>query len=264
MKVRPVLFVFLLAAMVMAACAPASTPAPLPTAVPPATEPPTQAPQVLQTANPEPAWSRVSSTGTIIFGSSLDYPPYESYDADFQPTGFDVALARELGTRLGYRVEFLDIPFEGLLPAVQAGQVDAFHRPEVNEPALVHIFDRLRLRHDPLRPLQDAPRLLSPPAGARSASSSRDPSRARGSDRCTTSRRRCRCCPSAAGPARTGTSAAGSTRAGSSRNGRRSRRPYPSESPDSRIQPKRFRKSQRKFSNASVKLRIFFSPRRGR
>src|SRR5512138_907761 len=125
MKIRPVLFVFLLVTMLAAACAPASTPAPAPTAVPPTAEPPTQLPQVSPTANPEPAWNRVSTTGTIIFGSSLDYPPYESYDANFQPTGFDVALARELGTRLGYRVEFLDIPFEGLLPAVQSGQVDA-------------------------------------------------------------------------------------------------------------------------------------------
>jgi ABC-type amino acid transport substrate-binding protein len=41
------------------------------------------------------------------------------------PPGSIIALAREIGARLGFQVEFLDIPFEGLLPAVQASQVDA-------------------------------------------------------------------------------------------------------------------------------------------
>jgi ABC-type amino acid transport substrate-binding protein len=55
----------------------------------------------------------------------MDYAPYESYDQYFQPTGFDIALAREIGARLGLQVEFRDMAFEGLLPAVQAGEVDA-------------------------------------------------------------------------------------------------------------------------------------------
>lgn len=111
MKARPVLFVFLLIAILVSACRTdnALTPAPALTTTP-ATD------QV---------WNRVSTSGKIVFGSSIDYAPFESYDQYFQPSGFDIALAREIGTRLGLQVEFRDIAFEGLLPAVQAGQVDA-------------------------------------------------------------------------------------------------------------------------------------------
>ena len=118
MKVSPVLFLMVLAALVAAACAPAPTPAPAPTAVPP-----TVAPQ--PTVSADSTWDKVTASGKIVFGSSMDYLPFEGYDANLQPTGFDLALAREIGARLGFQVEFVDIPFEGLLPAVQAGQVDA-------------------------------------------------------------------------------------------------------------------------------------------
>lgn len=118
MKARPILFVLLLVAMIVSACAPAPTPAPEPTAVPP-----TAAPQ--PTVSSDPVWDRVTSSGKIIFGTTIDYAPFESYDRNFQPTGFDIALAREVGTRLGLQVEFQDLPFEYMLPAVQSSQVDA-------------------------------------------------------------------------------------------------------------------------------------------
>ncbi|HJS18584.1 MAG TPA: transporter substrate-binding domain-containing protein [Anaerolineales bacterium] len=110
MKAKPVLFVFLLIAIVAGACAPAPTAAPLP---------PTP------TVSADPVWDRVSAAGKIRFGSSLDYPPFDSYDQNNQPTGFDIALAREVGTRLGLQVEFVDLPFETLISTVQAGQVDS-------------------------------------------------------------------------------------------------------------------------------------------
>lgn len=118
MKIRPVWFIFLLVTLAAAACAPAPTPAPEPTSVPPTTAPPTP------TATAD-VWDRVSSAGRIIFGTTIDYPPFESYDANFQPTGFDMALAREIGARLGLQVEFRDMPFDYMISAVQAGQVDA-------------------------------------------------------------------------------------------------------------------------------------------
>ena len=42
----------------------------------------------------------MTASGKIVFGSSLDYAPFESYDQYFQPTGFDIALAREIGGRI--------------------------------------------------------------------------------------------------------------------------------------------------------------------
>ena len=109
MKARSVLFVFLLIAMLATACRSNNPP-------PPTVQPTPAGDQV---------WNKIMSSGKIVFGSSLDYAPFESYDQYFQPTGFDIALAREVGARLGLQVEFRDMAFEGLLPSVQAQQVDA-------------------------------------------------------------------------------------------------------------------------------------------
>ena len=70
-------------------------------------------------------WSRVQSAGKIVFGTSAAYPPFEYYNSNFQIDGFDIALARELGKRLGVEVQFTDFAFAGLLDALQLGQADA-------------------------------------------------------------------------------------------------------------------------------------------
>ncbi len=70
-------------------------------------------------------WSRVQAAGKIVFGTSSGYPPFEYYGSDFQLDGFDIALARELGKRMGVEVEFNDFAFAGLIDALRLGQVDA-------------------------------------------------------------------------------------------------------------------------------------------
>lgn len=121
MKIKSASLVVLLFAVVASACgAPATQPpAAEPTAVP---QVPTQAPPA---ASGDPTWDRISSTGKIVFGTSADYAPFEYYDSNYQIVGFDAALARELGARLGLQVEFKDIAFEGLPTALQIGQIDA-------------------------------------------------------------------------------------------------------------------------------------------
>ncbi|MBK9613679.1 hypothetical protein [Candidatus Amarobacter glycogenicus] len=57
-----------------------------------------------QTATPTPPpvlppsdpWERIRSSGKIVVGSSLDYPPFSFYNDTFQPDGFDIALIREI------------------------------------------------------------------------------------------------------------------------------------------------------------------------
>ena len=70
-------------------------------------------------------WERVQATGTIVFGTAADYPPFEYYDSNFRLDGFDIALAKELGKRLGVEVAFNDFAFAGLLDALQLGAADA-------------------------------------------------------------------------------------------------------------------------------------------
>lgn len=78
-----------------------------------------------QAPDPTNDWQRVKATGKILFGTSADYPPFEYYDSNFQLDGFDIALAKEIGKRMGVEVEFNDFAFSGLLDALQLGQVDA-------------------------------------------------------------------------------------------------------------------------------------------
>ncbi|CUS04480.2 protein of unknown function [Candidatus Promineifilum breve] len=70
------------------------------------------------------AWAAVRQRGRLIVGTSADYPPFAYYTEDFQLTGYDIALARLLGERLGVEVEFNDMAFDGLGGALQVGQID--------------------------------------------------------------------------------------------------------------------------------------------
>jgi ABC-type amino acid transport substrate-binding protein len=97
----------------------APTPAPAPTKAAPTKAPPPNTP-VAQVDD----WGRVQAAGKLIAGTSANYPPFAYRTADFKVDGFDTALATELGRRLGVPVEIQDFAFEGLLDALQLGQVD--------------------------------------------------------------------------------------------------------------------------------------------
>ena len=70
-------------------------------------------------------WARVRDAGKIVVGTSADYEPFEFYNSNFALDGFDIALMKELGKRMGLEVEFKDFAFDGLLNALELGQVDA-------------------------------------------------------------------------------------------------------------------------------------------
>ena len=60
----------------------------------------------------------------MVVGTSADYYPFEYYTPDFQIDGFDIALIREIGQRLGKEVEIKDFAFDGLDGALELGQID--------------------------------------------------------------------------------------------------------------------------------------------
>ena len=67
----------------------------------------------------------IKQAGVIQIGTSADYPPFESVDASGNKVGFDVDLMTEIAKRIGVKLEWVDMPFDSLIAAVQEGKIDA-------------------------------------------------------------------------------------------------------------------------------------------
>ena len=89
------------------------------------TQAPTPAPIATQPAPADGSWDKVKTNGKIVVGISADYPPFSFYNNDYQLDGFDVALMKNIGEKVGLPIEFKDMAFEGLTAALQSGQIDA-------------------------------------------------------------------------------------------------------------------------------------------
>lgn len=74
--------------------------------------------------------SNTPTTGSAG-GSSLKvatepaFPPFESQATDGQLEGFSIDLMNAIGEAAGVTIEFESLPFDGIIPALQAGTVDA-------------------------------------------------------------------------------------------------------------------------------------------
>jgi len=66
----------------------------------------------------------IQQAGTIKVGTSADYPPFESVDASGNKIGFDIDLMVEVANRMGVTLEWVDMPFDSLIAAVQEGKID--------------------------------------------------------------------------------------------------------------------------------------------
>ena len=78
---------------------------------------------VLGVGLPVPATAQGQPTKLTI-GSSFSQTPWGFYDDKQNPTGIDVSLCGGLATQLGASVEFVNLDFKGLIPALQADRFD--------------------------------------------------------------------------------------------------------------------------------------------
>ena len=78
--------------------------------------------------------AKIQAAGKIVMGTEATYPPYEYLDDNAQFTGCDIWLAQQIAAALGVELEIQDMGFDGIIPAVEAGNVDigiaAFTRTE--------------------------------------------------------------------------------------------------------------------------------------
>lgn len=68
--------------------------------------------------------SSAMDNDTIIAATESTYPPYESRNEKGELVGFDIDLVEAVAAKLGKKVEWKDMPFDSLIPALMTGKVD--------------------------------------------------------------------------------------------------------------------------------------------
>ena len=65
-----------------------------------------------------------SAKKVLTVGTNPDFAPFEFIDEKGQMAGFDIDLMKAIGKKMGVEIEMKNIAWDGLIPAVQAGNVD--------------------------------------------------------------------------------------------------------------------------------------------
>ncbi|ABK61122.1 ABC transporter substrate-binding protein [Clostridium novyi] len=66
----------------------------------------------------------VKNSGKLLVGLDDGYPPMEFRDEKNNLVGFDIDLAKEIGKKLGVKVEFITTEFSGILLGLQSKKFD--------------------------------------------------------------------------------------------------------------------------------------------
>ena len=95
------------------------------------TQPATEQPAAEEPAAEEPAATNlletIKASGKLRVGTSADYPPYEFHkivDGKDTIIGFDIEIVKAIAADLGVELVITDMGFDGLLTALQSGNID--------------------------------------------------------------------------------------------------------------------------------------------
>ncbi len=61
---------------------------------------------------------------TLVVGTEATFPPFEMRNDKNEYEGYDIDMVKAIGAKIGRPVEFKDMNFDALIPALQAGQID--------------------------------------------------------------------------------------------------------------------------------------------
>ncbi len=83
----------------------------------------------------------IKASGKLVVGTEAQYAPYEFKDMNANIVGCDMFLAQQIADALGVELEIVDMSFDGIIPAVQAGQVDLGIAAFTNTPERTEVID---------------------------------------------------------------------------------------------------------------------------
>jgi polar amino acid transport system substrate-binding protein len=85
---------------------------------------------------------RYKDSGRIVFCSDFSYPPWVYVDPQTTKyAGVEVDLSDALAALMGVKAEHKNIQFDGLIPAIQAGQCDAIISTLIDKPERREVLD---------------------------------------------------------------------------------------------------------------------------
>ena len=93
----------------------------------------------------------IKERGRLIVGTEAQYAPYEFKDMNANIVGCDMFLAAQIADALGVNLEIVDMAFDGIIPAVQAGQVDLGIAAFTNTPERAEVIDFSAIYEDSLQ-----------------------------------------------------------------------------------------------------------------
>jgi ABC-type amino acid transport substrate-binding protein len=78
----------------------------------------------IPTAGTQDDWDRLNAAGRLVVGVSVLHRPFAYYNGGSELDGFDVAVAREIGTRLGLTTVFSDVVSADVVDALRSRTID--------------------------------------------------------------------------------------------------------------------------------------------
>ena len=76
------------------------------------------------TTEEDPVWTRVLDAGKFKIGTEPGWPPYQFKNATGHIVGFEIDLMEMIADELDLDVEWVDMGFDAIIPAVQSKEID--------------------------------------------------------------------------------------------------------------------------------------------
>lgn len=80
-------------------------------------------------AHAEDSLQRVKSAGVLKVGTETAFAPFDFIDETGAHAGLNIDLFNEIGKELGVKIEWVALPWDGVLPGLEAGQFDMVAGP---------------------------------------------------------------------------------------------------------------------------------------